>query len=135
MKESGLGMSVFQVADASSSLQDLRNDFTNYTVSTPRAEQDVTGLNESAHERILLLADAAVEVDMVFNPASNKSHAVFSTVPSTSVARAVNTTVNGASLNFTGILFTDYNVTRSATGELLAKAPGVLADGAVPTWS
>jgi hypothetical protein len=33
------------------------------------------------------------------------------------------------------VLFTDYALTRGEKGELTWKAPGVLADGAVPTWS
>lgn len=108
---------------------------TNVGISTPRAEQDVTGLDKSARERLLLLADAALDLNGVFDPAANESHAVLSTVPSTSVNRAVNITVNGKSLNFTGILFTTYDVTRTAAGELTWKAPGVLADGNVPVWS
>jgi hypothetical protein len=43
-------------------------------------------------------------------------------------------TVNGVSLpNET--LFTDYQLTRAQTGELTFSAPGVLADGTVPTWA
>jgi len=134
-KSTGLAWTTFGVADASSSVQDLRNDMTNVTIATPRATQDVTGLDKSAIERLLLLADASLGLNGVFNPAANESHAVFSTVPSTSVLRAVNITVNGKNLNFTGILFTDYQLTRANTGELTWQAPGVLGDGAVPTWS
>jgi hypothetical protein len=35
----------------------------------------------------------------------------------------------------TEILFTDYNLTRADSGALTWTAPGVLADGTVPTWS
>lgn len=134
-KVTGLAWTTFQIADASSSLQDLRNAMTNVAIATPRAVQDVTGLDKSAHERLLLLADASIDCNGVFDTAANGAHAVFSTVSSTSVNRAVNITTNGKNLNFTGILFTDYNVTRGADGALTWKAPGVLADGAVPTWS
>jgi hypothetical protein len=33
------------------------------------------------------------------------------------------------------MLFTDFQYTRAASGELTFSAPGVLADGTVPTWS
>jgi hypothetical protein len=59
---------------------------------------------------------------------------VFKTVPSTSVARTVTLNISGQTLaNET--LFTDYAMTRSEKGELTFKAPGVLADGTVPTWA
>ena len=98
--------------------------------------QDVTGIDKSAIERLLLLADFSIQVNGVFNPtATTSEHAVFSTVPSTSVNRAVNITTNGKNLNITGVLFTDYQITRPASGELTYQAHGVNADGAVPTWS
>ena len=33
------------------------------------------------------------------------------------------------------MLYTDYPVQRSNTGELTASIPGSLADGSVPTWA
>lgn len=97
--------------------------------------QDVTGIDKSAFERLLLLADFSTTLTGVFNPAANMSHAVLSTVSSTSVNRGMNMTVNGKSLNQTGVAFTDYSITRAQGGALTWSAPGVLADGAVPTWS
>jgi len=135
-KSTGLAWTTFQVADSGATLRDIRNDTTNLQFATPRGVQDVTGLDKSAIERLLLLADFSIQVNGVFNPAATTSeHAVFSTVPSTSVNRAVNITTNGKNLNLTGVLFTDYQITRAAAGELTYQAPGVLADGTVPTWS
>jgi hypothetical protein len=134
-KSSGVGWTTLEVADASATLQNIINDITNLTISTPIAVQDVTGINKSAHEKLGLLADASVELDGIFNPSANMSHAVFSTVPSTIVNRALDCTANGKNLNFTGLLPTDYNITRAPGGELTWKVPLVLADGAVPTWS
>jgi hypothetical protein len=59
---------------------------------------------------------------------------VFKTVPSTSVARTV-TLVESAKTLANEVLFTDYPLTRADGGELTFSVPGVLADGAVPTWS
>lgn len=134
-KQSGLAWTTLSVADASGTLQDIRNDVTDWQFSTPRNQQDVTGIDKSANERLLLLADFSCTINGVFNPATNREHDVFKTVPSTSVNRAINNTVGGKNLNLTGVLFTDYQLTRAATGELTYSAPGVLADGSVPTWS
>jgi hypothetical protein len=96
--------------------------------------QDVTGVNKSAMERLLLLADFSITLNGVFNDASNLSHAVFATVPSTSVARTVTLVMSGQTLpNET--FFTDYSLSRSASGELTWSAPGVLTGGVVPTWA
>jgi hypothetical protein len=96
--------------------------------------QDVTGLDKSAFERLLLLADASFTGNGVFNDASNQAHDVFKTVPSTSVARTVTLTVSGQTLA-NEMLFTDYALTRAADGSLVFSVPGVLSDGTVPTWA
>ncbi|MEV6181354.1 hypothetical protein [Streptomyces sp. NPDC052015] len=96
--------------------------------------QDITGIDKSAYERLLLLADFSVTLNGVFNDAANQSHDVFKTVPSTSVARTVTLTVSGQTLA-NECLFTDYPLTRSDSGELTFSAPGVLSDGTVPTWA
>lgn len=133
-KTSGLAWSALTVADAAAAAQDIRNDITNFQFATPRAVQDVTGIDKSAMERLLLLADFTITMNGVFNPAANMSHAVFSTIPSTSVARAVALTVSGKSLS-ANVLLTDYPLTRAANGALTWAVPGSLSDGAVPTWS
>lgn len=133
-KQTGLSWTTLSVDDSGGSPQDLRNDITNFQFATPRGVQDVTGVDKAAFERLLLLADFSCTFNGVFNSAANKSHAVFSTVPSTSVNRTVTLGIGGKTLaNET--LFTDYSLTRAANGELPWTAPGVLADGTVPTWA
>jgi hypothetical protein len=137
-KTSGLGGALL-VDDSSGSARDISNDCTNWSFTTPRATQDVTGLDKFANERILLLADCTVTLNGVFNTASNKSHDVLKTVPSTSVPRTVEFdpvgTATGAPVLTSEQLITDYQITRSNTGELTWQAPGSLSDGTVPTWS
>lgn len=133
-KETGLAITTFSVDDSGGTARDIRNDITNFQMSTPRAVQEVTGIDKSAIERLLVLADFSVTPNGVFNDASNLSHAVFRTVPSTSVSRTVSINISGQSLA-NECLFTDYNLTRAASGELTWTAPGVLADGTVPTWA
>ncbi|MGK9463918.1 hypothetical protein ACSLFT_28390 [Streptomyces sp. G6] len=134
MKESGLGWSVASVDDASGTARAIVNDFTNIQFATPRGVQDATGIDKSAYERILLLADFSFTGNGVFNDAANMSHDVFKTVPSTSVARTVTLTVSGQTLA-NEVLFTDYPLTRADSGELTWSVPGVLSDGTVPTWT
>ncbi|WP_198169338.1 hypothetical protein [Herbidospora daliensis] len=133
MKESGLGWTTLSVDDSGGSAKDIRNDITNFQLATPRAVQDVTGLDKSAMERLLLLADFSITLNGVFNDEADKSHAVLRTVPSTTAHRSVSIGVSGQTLA-AECLFTDYSLNRGADGSLVWTAPGVLADGAVPTW-
>lgn len=133
-KESGLAWTTLSVDDSSGTARDLRNDLTNLEFATPRATQDVTGIDKSAMERLLLLADFTITMNGVFNDAANQAHSVFKTIPSTSVNRTVSITVSGQSLNNECIL-TDYPLTRADSGELTFAVPGQLSDGTVPTWS
>lgn len=132
-KESGLGWAT-AIDDSGGVARTISNDITNHTFGTPRGEQDTTGIDKSAHERLLLLADYTTTRNGVFNDAVNMSHAVFKTVSSTSVARTVTDTISGQSLA-NEVLFTDYAIDRSADGAFTWSAPGGLADGTVPTWS
>ncbi|HET9889644.1 MAG TPA: hypothetical protein VFQ42_04010 [Mycobacterium sp.] len=120
--------------DSSNVQQAIKNDFTNLDFATPRAVQDVTGIDKSAIERLLLLADFTINLNGVFDPAANMAHAVFSTISSTSVNRLITIVVNGKTLAPTCVL-TDYQITRAANGALTFKVPGSNANGAVPTWS
>lgn len=133
-KTSGIGWTTLTVQDAAAAAQDIRNDVTNLQFATPRTVQDVTGIDKSAMERLLLLADFTITLNGVFNPATNMSHDVFKTIPSTSVTRAVAMTVAAKSLS-ANVLLTDYPLTRAAGGALTWAVPGSLADGAVPVWS
>jgi len=133
-KETGLTITTLSVDDSGGTARDIRNDITNFEFATPREEQDVTGIDKSAKERLLLLADFSISLNGVFNDAAAASHAVFKTVPSTSVARTVSLNISGQTLA-NEVLFTDYQMTRAENGALTFQAPGVLADGVVPAWS
>jgi hypothetical protein len=136
-KISGLGSAVI-VQDAASTARTISNDVTNYSFTTPRDSQEITGVDKSATERLLLLADYTVTLNGVFNSAANQSHDVFKTVPSTSVQRScsIAPTSNGSTpILVCNVIFTDYQITRSNTGELTWQVPGSLSDGNVPTWA
>jgi len=132
-KESGLGMTV-AIDDSGGSARTISNDITNLDFATPREEQDITGLDKSARERLLLLADFTVSVSGVFDDASNMAHDVFKTVPSSSVARTTTLTISGQVLAGE-LYYTDYALSRGSDGSLTFSAPGSLAGGVVPTWA
>lgn len=138
MKESGLAWTAMSIDDAGGTLRDIRTDITNFNFATPRGVQDATGIDKSAMERLLLLADMSFTWNGVYDDALNAAHDVFKTVSSTSVARDILLTVSGQSLGVvpqTAVLLTDYALTRPQTGEFTWSVPGVLANGVVPTWS
>lgn len=132
-KESGLGASL-AIDDSAGTPRTISNDVNDVSISTPRGVQETTGVDVSAFERILLLADVKVELNGVFNDATNMSHDVFKTVPSTSVTRTTTFGVSGQTLA-TELLFENYEMSRKNSGELTWKTTGNLANGGVPTWS
>lgn len=133
-KEPGFPFSL-SVDDSAGTLRDIANDISNLQFGTPRGVQDITGINKSAMERQLLLADMSITLNgAAFNDAANLSHAVFKTVPSSSVARTTSLGLSGQTLS-AELLFSDYALVRGQDGSLTWSTPGVLADGTVPTWS
>ena len=134
-KSSGLGWTTCSVDNAAGGPEAIKNDITDLQFATPRAVQDVTGIDKLAIERLLLLADFSITLNGVFNPAASPSaHDVFSTVPSTSINRTTTLVVSGKTLA-NEVLYTDYSIKRATDGALTFSAPGVLADGTVPTWA
>src|SRR4249919_172677 len=132
VKESGLGWTTFSVDDSGGSVCAIINDVTSLEFATPRGVQEVTGIDKSAIERLLLLADMSVTPQGVFDDQASQAHAVFKTVPSSSVQRTTTIAVSGNTLA-AELLYSDYALTRAASGELTWTAPGALANGAVPT--
>lgn len=133
-KESGLGWTTLSVDDAATAAKDIRNDVTNFQFATPRGVQEVTGVDKSAYERLLLLADFSCTLNGVFNDETDKSHAVLKTVSSSSVQRTLSLAISGQTLN-NEVIFSDYSLNRAEDGSLTWTAPALLANGTVPTWS
>lgn len=133
-KEPGLGWTTLSVDGSDAAANDIKNDVTNFEFATPRAVQEVTGVDLFAIERILLLADFSITMNGVFNDAADKSHATFKDVGSTSVTRTISLAVSGQTLA-PECLLTDYALTRGDDGSLTWSVPGVLQSGIAPTWS
>lgn len=131
-KETGLGWTTLNIDNAAGTPQDLRNDMTNLDFSNPYNVQEVTGLDKSAVERLLLLADFTGTTNGVFNPSANRLHAVFA--GDLRVARTMGIVISAQILN-NEVFFTEYKLQRAAGGEFTAQIPFVLQNGSVPTWS
>lgn len=132
-KVSGLPTGV-AVDDAAGVARTISNDILSINVATPRGVQDVTGLDKSAMERLLLLADFSGTMNGVFNTAANMSHDVLKTVTSSSAQRTITITYPGATLA-AEVIISDYQVTRAQDGSLTWSAPFSLANGTAPAWT
>jgi hypothetical protein len=138
-KVSGLTTTV-TLDDASGTGRAISNDVTSIEVSTPRGAQDVTGLDKSAVERILLLADGTGTISGVFNTATNMSHDVLKTVPTQSGSGSGSTRTlvivfPGPATLTLEVLLTDYSLSRGSDGSLTWTVPFQLANGTAPAWS
>ena len=132
-KSSGIGMTV-TIDDADGTGRAITNDITNITFNTPRGVQDVTGLNSTALERLLLLIDFNCTVTAVFNPAANPSmFGVFST-PADNDTRTVVIVVGGKTMTAVCHM-TDVSWSRNADGSFTAQATFVQSSTTAPAWS
>tara|TARA_Y100000310_G_scaffold326461_1_gene391395 strand:+ start:1327 stop:1737 length:411 start_codon:yes stop_codon:yes gene_type:complete len=133
-KESGLGWSTASRDDAGGNVRALVADVTNVDFATPRNTQDITGMDKSAMERLLLLGDYSSTWTIVFNDAANEMHDVHKTATTADVVRTETLTISGQILT-NEVILTDYVVSRAASGELVATCPAVLQDGTDPIWT
>jgi hypothetical protein len=133
-KVTGLGMTI-AVDDSSGTARTISNSVTTAEWDTPREELDVTGVDKSARERLLGLADFTVTFEGTLDTtATTGAHAVFCTVPSTDVLRLVTLTIATKVLACESKFFS-YALTREDDGSATWAAEGALGDGSVPTWA
>lgn len=133
-KESGLGWTTASRDDSAGVLRALVATVLNVDFAMPRNVQDITGMDKSAIERLLLLGDYSSTWVGVFDDAVNNAHDVHKTVASADVTRSESLVISGQTLN-NEVLLTDYALTRAASGELTWNGPAVLQSGTDPTWS
>jgi hypothetical protein len=134
-KESGIGLTV-AIDDSSGSARLIQNDITSLNFATPRGVIDSTGVDSSAMERILGLADFQATFNGIFNDGTAPSaHLTLKTVGTTSVTRTVTIVHSGQTLGGEECLITDYALTRSPDGALTWSAPALLQDGSLAGWS
>ena len=134
-KQSGLG-DFFAVDDSGGTLRTISNDITSLGVNVGQALLDITGLDKSAAERLIGLADGSFTVTGVFNPTSNMSHDVFKTRTGT---RTVDYKIGGNTQGLPYLtmecLVDSYVLARGADGSLTFTAGLQLQSGTSPAWS
>lgn len=132
-KESGIGMTL-TVDDGGGQGRAITNDVTSVTFGTPRAQQDVTGLDKSAMERLLLLADFTMTINFVFNDtADTGAFQVFKSYTSNSTRTVV--LVHSSQTLTAECVLTDVSYNRGQDGSLTGTATLVLANGTAAAWS
>jgi hypothetical protein len=136
-KQSGLAWTTLDIDDAGSTAQDLREDVNSFSFSTPINVAEVTGIDKSAVERILLLRDFSINLQGTFDDDTSYSvHDVFADImAAAATSRTTGINVSGQALVGIEVLYTDYALNRAADGQLTFTVPGVLADGTIPAWT
>ena len=108
----------------------ISNDVTSINVDTPFGEQDITGLDKSAIERLLLRADCTGTMTGVFNTTASMSHATLKTPGSKTFVIGF----PGATLTFTAVT-TNYAVTMAEDGSLVWSVNWALSSGTAAAWT
>jgi hypothetical protein len=133
-KTSGL-TTTFTVDDKDGTGQAISNDVTSVQINTSRGSQDVTGLDKSAMERLLLLNDCTISINFVFNSAATTGvHTVLSTITDNDTRTVVIVFPGTVTLTAECVL-TAYNINRAQDGSLTGTAEFALANGTAATWS
>jgi len=134
-KQTGLG-DYLAVDDSGGTARDISNDVTNVEFTNAQNLLETTGLDKSAMERIIGLSDGSVSISGIFNPAANKSHAVFKTRTGTrTVTYAVGGNTSSNPKLEMEMLIDAYNVSRGTDGSSTWTADMSLQSGTVPAWS
>ena len=108
----------------------ISNDVTSISVDTPYGEQDVTGVDKSAMERLILRADCTGSMTGDFNTAASMSHATLKTPGSKTFVFGY----PGATLTFTAIT-TNYAVAMGTDGSLTWSVNWGLSSGTAAAWT
>lgn len=109
---------------------DISNDVLSFTIDTPYGTQDITGVDKSAMERLVLRSDITGTIVVAWNTASNRAHATLKTPGSKTFVIGL----PGATATFTAVT-TNYAVTMGADGSLSASVNYLVSNGTVLAWS
>lgn len=110
----------------------IANDVGSLTLSTPYGVQDVTGIDKSAFERLLLRADAQLTLNFFFNITASQSHLTLRTPGSKAIVIVFAN--SAATATFTAVQ-TDYTLTLGDDGSLTGSAPFELSSGTAVAWT
>jgi hypothetical protein len=108
----------------------ISNDVTSFTLDTPYGVQDITGVDKSAMERLVLRSDITGTITGVFNTTASASHATLKTPGSKTFVIAL----PGATATFTAVT-SNYAITMGADGSLTWSVNYAVANGTVLAWT
>jgi hypothetical protein len=109
----------------------ISNDITSITLDTPYGVQEITGLDKSAVERLLLRADASGSFNFAFNVDASRSHATLKTPGSKTFVILFG---GVATATFTA-LTTNYALNVAEDGSILGTANWALSSGTAVAWT
>lgn len=129
-KFSGLPVTV-NLDDNGGTPVDISNDVNNHTCNITIGEQDVTGLDKSAIERLQLLQDFEATVNGN-GLASSATRAVFQTIGG---ARTLVIDFPDSATLTVEVMIFNYQLTRGGDGGITWSASLKLCNGTAPAWS
>lgn len=134
-KLTALGMTI-TVDDSGGTPRDITNDVGSFTLNTPRAVIDVSGLDKSGYERLLGRSDISLSLNGFYDPGTNLAHTVFKTVP-TQAGTVTRTVAVGFSTGTATaeVVFSDYNISVGNDGAMTWTSTGAAANGTALTWT
>lgn len=136
-KENGLGMTI-SVDDSAGTPRAISNDVTQVSIQMPSPVQDITGVNSTGMERLLLLADLSITLTAIFNDAATTGYhtvmSTFRTLAAGQTGRTTSIAVSGDTLA-NEVLYTDYQMARGGDGSLVVTSPGALSNGTLTAWA
>jgi hypothetical protein len=109
----------------------ISNDVLSFSFDTPYGTQEITGLDKSAVERLLLRADCTGSFTFAFNVDASRSHATLKTPGSKTFVIVFG---GVATATFTA-LTTSYSLAVGADGSIVGTAPWALSSGTAVAWT
>lgn len=109
----------------------ISNDVLSLNFDTPYGSQDITGLDKSAVERLLLRADCTGSLTFALNVDASRSHATLKTPGSKSF---VINFAGAATATFTA-LTTNYGLAVGTDGSVVGTANWELSSGTAVAWT
>jgi hypothetical protein len=109
----------------------ISNDVLSFSFNTPYGSQEITGLDKSAVERLLLRADCSGTLTFALNVDANRSHA---TLKTPGIKTFVILFAGAATATFTAIT-TDYGLSVAEDGSVVGTAPWALSNGTAVAWT
>ena len=123
------------VDDSGDSARAISNDVTNFSISTPRGVQDVTGVNSAAVERLLLTADGTISLNGVFNDAATTgAFTVLGDASTTTQDRGVAIVGSGQTMTMEAVL-PNFELTAAQDRSLTWAVSLLQTTTTAPTWS